>query len=219
MQEVHGILHDEQHKDDILRAVVLSSRKPAINRIARMDPDRVFHVDSIRAMCVKYKLRFLDAGRFKGSIPPRAIYELRRLEARAEGHLQGFKVMAPAERFRLCESDADPLLFLPVGNDHYYLVHKWGKDLSWWRAIWAWPQRGLEQLAITVLVLGLALGALFPMPWIEWYTKAEQTGWATKERFGMMVIMSLLLAAITAFSWFTFGGTFSRFVWRNHKFD
>src|SRR5688572_11098779 len=152
MQEVHGILHEEQHKDDILRAVVLSSRKQAINRIARMDPDRVYHVDSIRAMCVKYKLRFLDAGRFKGTIPPRAIYELRRLEARAEGHLQGFKVMAPAERFRLCESDADPLLFLPVGNDHYYLIHKWGKDLSWWRAIWAWPQRGLEQLAITVLM-------------------------------------------------------------------
>ncbi len=49
--------------------------------------------------------------------------------------LRGFKVMAPAARFKLCDSDADPLLFVPVGKDHYYLVHKWGGDLRWHRAL------------------------------------------------------------------------------------
>ena len=149
VEEVHGILEEEEKKDDVLRAVVLSSRGHHINHIARLDPERVFREDAIRRMCIKHRLRFLDAGLFKGSLPPRALFELRRLEARSDGPLGGFKVMAPAARFRLCDSDADPLLFVPVGTDHFYLVHKWGNDLSPMRTLRAWPLRGPLQLVLT----------------------------------------------------------------------
>ena len=30
--------------------------------------------------------------------------------------------------FRLKNTD-DPLLFVPLGNSYFYLVHKWGNDL------------------------------------------------------------------------------------------
>ena len=36
--------------------------------------------------------------------------------------------MAPSALFRLEKTD-DPLLFVPLGNNYYYLVHKWGNDL------------------------------------------------------------------------------------------
>ncbi len=51
LQEVHGILEEEQKKDDVLRAVVRSGpHVDGINRIARLDPERVFHVASIRRL-------------------------------------------------------------------------------------------------------------------------------------------------------------------------
>src|SRR6187551_291762 len=83
LQEVNEVLDAEQKKDDVLSAVVLSSKGDYINHIQRLDPDRVFSEEDIRKLCVTYRLRFLDAGRFKGPLPPRALYELRRLELRA----------------------------------------------------------------------------------------------------------------------------------------
>ena len=94
--EVGAILEEEQKHDDILRAMVLSSVGAKENRIPRLDPDRIFLEEEIRTLCIRYRLRFLDGGRFKGELPMQAVYELRRLEARANGPVRGFKIMAPA---------------------------------------------------------------------------------------------------------------------------
>ncbi|WP_395062778.1 hypothetical protein [Flavobacterium sp.] len=40
--------------------------------------------------------------------------------------------MAPSKAFNLKKYD-DPLLFAPIGNDYYYLIHKWGNDLAWYK--------------------------------------------------------------------------------------
>lgn len=221
LQEVHGILEEEQKKDDILRAVVRSdahraSTRGSVNRIARLDPDRVFHIGSIRRLCVRYRLRFLDAGRYQGELPPRALYELRRLEARAEGPLRGFKVMAPAGRFTLCDSDADPLLFVPVGKEHYYLVHKWGGDLRWYRALLTWPLRDPLRLAVSVLLLAMLGAALLPTSVL---THAPDAGWWGLHRLLALIWTSMVAASFTVFSWFAFFGQFSSDAWDNKHFN
>lgn len=45
-----------------------------------------------------------------------------------------FHIAAPAESFQLQKRPIDPLLFCHLGDNQYYLVHKWGSDLSIWRA-------------------------------------------------------------------------------------
>ncbi|MBL8001108.1 MAG: hypothetical protein JNL05_04020 [Flavobacteriales bacterium] len=216
LEEVHDILEREQKRDDILRAVVLSSKGHRVNIIDRIDPERVFHVDSIRDLCVKYRLRFLDAGRFRGDLPPQAIHHLRRLEDRASAPLRGFRIMAPADRFRLCDADADPLLFVPVGPSHYYLVHRWGRDMSPVRAVMAWPFRSPATLGACVFALAFLAAMLAPNIII---TTDPDAGWWGGHRLLFLFWSAMVLASFTVFSWFAFHGRFSRDCWNSNTFN
>ena len=44
------------------------------------------------------------------------------------------KMMAPSKLFEL-ENYDDPLMFVNLGNNYYYLIHKWGNDMSFFRKI------------------------------------------------------------------------------------
>lgn len=216
LQEVHDVLEAEQRKDDLLSAVVLSSTGDHINHIQRLDPDRVYSEEAIRRMCVTYKLRFLDAGRFKGPLPPRALYELRRLELRSPLPLKGFKVMAPASRFKLCDSNADPFLFVAVGLKHYYLVHRWGAPLSFWRVLAAWPWRGAAELAVSVFALAVLAAGLLPNKVIG---ADPAWAWWGAHRVLALLWTTMIFASFTVFAWFAFFGKFSRQAWKDHRFN
>ena len=213
MQEAFSILETEEKKDDVLSAVVLSSRGEQINRIARLDPERVFSESALQKICVAYRLRFLDAGYFKGSLPPRALYELRRLEARAQVPLKGFKILAPAVRFRSSRASVDPLLFVVVGPQHYYLVHKWGPGLTLLRAMLAWPLRSAGHLAISVAIVAIGVSAVLPNQAVG----SLATDWWGSQRFLALLWSTMVLASLTAFSWLTFRGQFSKDVWKDHR--
>lgn len=214
--EVGLILEEEQKHDDILRAMVLSSVGGKENHIPRLDQDRIFLEDEIRSLCVKYRLRFLDGGRFKGELPVQAIYELRRLEARANGPVRGFKIMAPAARFQLCDTDADPLLFVPVGPNHYYLVHRWGNDMSPLRSVLVWPFRTLGTLAVSLVLLALVAAAFTPSAII---TTDPSPAWWGAHRVLFFFWSTMMLAGFTIFSWFAFHGRFSSECWNSRTFN
>lgn len=216
LQEVFGILEEENKKDDLLRAVVLCSRGERVNHIARMDPERVFSRTAIKRICVTYGLRFLDAGCFKGTLPPRALYELRQLESRARAPLNGFKILAPASRFKLCDGESDPVLFVPVGPEHFYLVHKWGRDMSAWRAIRTWPFRAPVHLALSSLVLAVLVACVVPNPA---FGAAMDAPWWGIHRFLGGIWTTMTVAAVVSFAWFTFFGQFSREAWNSEHFN
>jgi len=215
VEQVHQWLHEEQKHDDILRAVVLSARKERVITMHGLDPDRVFSAASIKRICVKYRLRFLDGGLFKGHLPNQAIQAVRVLERKAEAPLTSFKVMAPSDRFRLCDSDVDPLLFVPLGNDRYYLVCKWGNDLSAFRAIANWPLRSPVQLAISVLLLAVVMTALVPAQWLT----PENPVFFNASRLLLLFWSTMVCAGFTAFGWLAFFGQFSGQAWNSRYFN
>lgn len=210
MDQIHGLMALEQKRDDIIRAVVLSSSKERIVKIEVQDADRVFHLSTIKALCVKYRLRFLDAGLFKGEIPSQAIFGIRELERRTSGPIMSYKIMAPAERFKLCDSEVDPLLFVPIGNDNYYLVHKWGKDISWTREIRGWSFRTPIHLGISVLIVAALITVVFP---------GEILGQWGAHRLFLFVWTSMVLLSFTVFGWFAFFGQFSSHAWNSRYFN
>lgn len=216
LQEVQAILSEEQVHDDVLRAAVLSSKGHRINRIKRLDPARVFHVEVIRALCIRYRLRFLDGSRFKGAIPGQAIVELRRLEARSMEPLRGFKVMAPAARFRMCDGDADPLLFVAVGSEHYYLVHRWGADLNPLRAWFFWPLRGPVQAVAFLAAFALVAAAALPNVAVGADPSAP---WWGGHRLLAVLWTVMLTAGAASFGWFAFFGKFSSRAWNDARFN
>jgi len=210
MDQVHDLLAEEQKRDDILRAMVLSSRKEKIVKIEEPDTDRVFHLSTIKALCIKYRLRFLDAGLFKGEIPSQAILGIRQLERRTNGPLQSYKIMAPAERFKLGDCEVDPLLFVPMGNDNYYLVHKWGKDISWTRELRGWSVRTPVHLGATVLVAAALITLMF--------SSEALAAWGVPRLF-LFFWTSTVLISFTVFGWLAFFGQFSSHAWNSRYFN
>lgn len=210
VDEVHQWLQDEQKHDDLLRAIVLSSRKERITTIEGLDGARIFHRDTIRGMCLKYRLRFLDAGLFKGDIPLQALHAIRMLERRADGPIKSFMIMAPASRFKLCDSEADPLLFIPVAKDQYYLVHKWGRDLSPLRAVFGLPGRSPLHLAVTIFLLAVISSLLVPAQTLQQWDV---------HRMLFLLWTVMVYFSFTVFAWFAFFGQFTTHAWNSRFFN
>lgn len=216
VQEVHSILEEEEKKDAVLRAVIRSSFNPSVNHLDGVAPERVFTLDAIRNVCIKYRLRFLPSGRFKGPVPAGALFAVKRVEARHGAPLTGFMVLAPSGQFKLCDCNADPMLFVPLGNDRYYLVHRWGNDMHALRAVMGWPVRGIAQLAATVLLLATSMAAIIPSAWLS----AEMpTEWWSINRLALFTCLSLFLSAAASFGWLAFFGQFSKEAWNSSTFN
>ena len=160
LEEVKKILKREE-----------DSEKQILQRISEGDPEgvdsnnfnfdllesgRIFHLSQIKKICIEYRLRFLSTRYFKEDLPNEAIAAIKELEEEHQITLQGFKMVAPAKYFRLENAD-DPMLFAPLGNDYYYLIHKWGTDMHPLRKLMMWPLRNLENLIIFSFFLSFFL--------------------------------------------------------------
>lgn len=164
LKQVAIVLKEDGLKEDAIMARMKSPQKPTPRNqfnIDLLETNRIYHVDQIRDICVDYRLRFLDSKYFKNEIPQEAVNRIKKLEKDHDITLQGFKIVAPSKMFKLENAD-DPLLFAPIGNGYFYLIHKWGNDLSSYRKIWAWSFKSFENLIIATILVSLLISALLP---------------------------------------------------------
>jgi hypothetical protein len=150
LEEVRCILQGEHISANVLQRITESEADEASENVFRFDlleTEKIFHISQIQKLCIHYRLRFLSTRYFKGQIPPDALTAVRRLEAQHGIQMAGFKIMAPAAYFRLQNAD-DPILFAPIGNGYFYLIHKWGTDIHPLRKLMVWPLRNLENIII-----------------------------------------------------------------------
>lgn len=134
MQEVHSILEQEEKRDDLLRASILSGGSNRLNRIHGSGPEQLYALEEIGRTCARQGALFLPAIHYPGAIPHAALLAVRRLEARSGTSLGGFMIMAPRRHFRKCPAGTVPWLFVPVGKGTFFLVHGPGGARSSWHA-------------------------------------------------------------------------------------
>lgn len=114
----------------------------------KFDQSRVFHISQIKETCDKYYLRFLPSCLYKGAVDDQLPLKIQTFETAHRVRLDGGEkrlrrftygiavddcnafIMAPASSFKLQERPKDPLLFYKINKEYYYLIHKWGNDLS-----------------------------------------------------------------------------------------
>lgn len=106
---------------------------------SRFKPERVYHISQIEGLCKKYHLRFLPSNLFKGSVDIDLPSKISQFEVAYDVRCQQTNsfVVAPASSFKLKERPKDPLFFYKINDQFYYLVHKWGNDLSVFRRVYA----------------------------------------------------------------------------------
>ena len=172
-----------------------------------LESHRIFHLSDIEKICIEYRLRFLNSALYKAEFPSEVISEIKKLEDKHQISLQGYKLMAPASVFKLKNAD-DPLLFAPMGNEYYYLIHSWGKDLHPFRKLLMWPFRQLENFMFSILVLSLLLTSLIPAGMFS----PNQTN---TQFIILFLFMFKWITGLAIFYGFKFGKNFSSAIWRS----
>ena len=154
----YSVLNDASEDASILQRLSKSPIERDINNfdIDKVETDAIFHIHQIRKICIDYRLRFLDTKYFKGSYPQEVVEKIQKIEKQHNTVLDGFKIIAPSKLFTLDKAD-DPLLFAPMGNGYYYLIHKWGTDLHPLRKIKYWSIKNVENLGISLFVFSFLL--------------------------------------------------------------
>jgi hypothetical protein len=175
LEQVEAIFRSEDLKKQNILNELQSSSNVIQNKFnfELLESDKIYHINTIKSICIDYRLRFLDTKYFKNEFPQEAIQKIKNLEKWHSTQLSGFKVMAPAKLFKLENAD-DPLLFAPIGNGYYYLIHKWGNDLHPLRKLAMLPFKSLETILISALVLSFIITYTFNYNILESNTQSAQ---------------------------------------------
>ena len=167
--ELTSLLKNIWTKEDSKKERITQSLKDANNgsfnqlKFEEMETKNIFHKDTIKNICVRYRLRFLDSNLFKGEYPKNITKIISDIEKKHDTNLKNFMIMAPSKLFKIKSPD-DPILFIPIGNDYYYLIHKWGEEFNYLRKLLVLPFKNIDNLTIfsvMVSVFFALLGKLF----------------------------------------------------------
>lgn len=162
LKEAKQLLEKDHQHDLSLRARISSENEISNLTLGVLDPQLIFNISSIRNICIKYRLRFLDTKLFKGDIPYDALAKIKALEKEHKIEFNSFKIIAPASLFKLEDKNKDPLLFAQINENEFYLIHKWGNDLSRFRRIWTYPLQDLGSFLISIFVFCLLCALFIP---------------------------------------------------------
>ena len=176
----------------------------------KLDPKKIFHIQDIKKVCIDYRLRFLDSSFYKGKVPNIALNKIDVLQKEHQTRLNNFKIMGPSSIFQLEKKD-DPLLFVQLSKNYYYLIHKWGNDFSSLRRVFVWPFKNLNTLLLTLFFISLLITKLVPEGLFS-QSMDFKSFWIIH----LFILKGLISIAI--FYAFAYGKNFNVNIW-NNKFD
>ena len=156
--ELTSILKNIWLKEDSKKERITKSLNKVNNgnfnqlKFEKMETKNIFHKDTIKNICIRYRLRFLDSNLFKADYPKNITTIISNIEKKHDTKLNNYMIMAPSKLFKIKSPD-DPILFIPIGNDYFYLIHKWGKEFNYLRKLLVLPFKNIDNLTIfSVLV-------------------------------------------------------------------
>jgi len=213
LDEVFAILKDLDVQDSRIKKSISNGGGASTNNFEfdLLETSRIFHITDIKNICIDYRLRFLDSRYFKGEIPEEGISEIKSLEKNHGIELKGFKIIAPSKLFKLEDKD-DPLLFAPIGNGYFYLIHQWGNDLHPLRKALMWPFKNVVNLAMVVFAISFLVTMMVPE---GLFSKSSSSA----EFWILFFFMFKSIASVVIFYGFAAGKNFNPVIWNSKYFN
>lgn len=216
LDEVTELFENSLLKEtDILKR--LTETGSDIVSFEQLDPEeksKVFTLQQIKPVCVKYRLRFLDSRHFKAEFPYEAVLKIKEFENKYQVRIQHFKIIAPDKVFKLEDINQDPLLFAQLGNNKFLLLHQWGKDLAWYRALKYFPVRNIYSYFNTMVILAVLVAISIPFEWMQIDREVE-----LQMRFWLSLHFFIALFFFVLFLGSTGKKTFSEDNWNSRYFN
>ncbi len=141
------------------------SSKRSLLQKKKWDFGQVFTLAEIKGVAVAYHLRFLPLQKLKKALPYTTHIKCQALEIELDENLQ-FYVLAEALSFISEKSVTEHLVFVPLGEDNYFLLDSWGKSYNRMRKIVSYPFRSFNTLVITLASLSLIIMLVTPTSYI-----------------------------------------------------
>ncbi len=213
LDEVFAILQDIDVQHERIKKSIEHGGGSLTNNFEfdLLERSRIFHISDIKKICIDYRLRFLDSRYFKGEIPVEGISKIKSLEKEHQIELKGFKIIAPSKLFKLEDKD-DPLLFAPIGNGYFYLIHQWGNDLLPLRKALMWPFKNIINLAMVVFAISFFATLMVPE---GLFSKSSSSA----EFWIIYFFMFKSIASVVIFYAFAAGKNFNPAIWNSKYFN
>ena len=178
----------------------------------KLDNHKIFYINDIKRTCIDYRLRFLDLKYFKGDIPKSTKLEIKGFKSEHRLNSLNLKIMAPSKLFKLKNAD-DPLLFSDLGNGYFYLIDKWGNDLSFFRKISMWPFKNLKNILLFILIISFFATLIIPNGLFVYNNSPNIEFFITY----LFILKSIV--AIVLFFGFSLGKNFNTAIWNRKYFN
>lgn len=214
-EKLNQLLEDSFSQEEQLTEEIKQRNLEHVYENKALSSEHVYELDEIKKVCVDYRLRFLDAKLFKGEIPLEVLLNMRNLENEAKIPFKAFKIVAPAELFKLVEKDKDPILFGQLADNRYYFIGKWGKDMNPLRKWLVYPFRDVSTFIKSIFILTALISFSLPSSWMV--TSADESSFNIR-----MVLFFYVLFATTAWSImyaYPRVKNFNVYLWNSRFFD
>lgn len=212
------LLNDELMENNIKKNLNSCATSNENIELTEYNKNDEYDLKSIKSIAVKYRLRFLPTKYFKNEIPQEAIFKTKSLEKKNNTSIKNFHILAPATSFDLEDVNKDPLLFAPLKNGKYLLIHQWGTDLAWYKKLSALPLRSLESILISIGFVALLLSIITPT-WLILNSAEIDMGYFGYHRIAWFLYAYILISSITTFICFSQNIYPSEYQWNKKTYN
>ena len=193
---------DYNQEKNIIKNISNCNIKSSYADLHDYNPEDLYELENIKQIAIKYRLRFLPTKYFKNEIPQEAIFKIKSLEKLNNTTIKQYYILSPSENFDLEDVNKDPLLFVPLTNGKFLLIHKWGTDLRWYKKITALPLRSIESILIFIGIIALVIATITPT-WLILNGAEVDMGYFGYHRIAWFIYAFILLCSLTTFICFS----------------
>ena len=193
---------DYNQEKNIIKNISNCNTKSSYADLHDYNSEDLYELENIKQIAIKFRLRFLPTKYFKNEIPQEAIFKIKSLEKLNNTTIKQYYILSPSQNFDLEDVNKDPLLFVPLKNGKFLLIHKWGTDLRWYKKITALPLRSIESILIFIGIIALVIATITPT-WLILNGAEVDMGYFGYHRIAWFIYSFILLCSLTTFICFS----------------